>query len=107
MQPFRPVGPLFRWSPTPRTGSLTVLGIGCGDLDTATRNPPSVHGPEPAREDDRRIATREDEDRPPTPEEQGKDPAAMQRGRMGGLKGAAARAESRKRRRKDMNERVP
>ena len=37
MQPFRPVGRLFRWSPTPRTGSLTVLGSGCGDLDTATR----------------------------------------------------------------------
>lgn len=40
------------------------------------------------------IATGEDEDRVPTPEEQGKDPAAVYLGRLGGLKGGRARAES-------------
>jgi hypothetical protein len=39
------------------------------------------------------IASGEAEDREPTPEEQGKDPAAVQRGRLGGLKGGKARAE--------------
>jgi len=38
------------------------------------------------------IATGQVEDRPPTPEEQGKDPAAVERGRLGGLKGGKARA---------------
>lgn len=38
------------------------------------------------------IATGEVEDRPPTPEEQGKDPSAVNRGRLGGLKGGKARA---------------
>jgi hypothetical protein len=38
------------------------------------------------------IATGQIEDREPTPEEQGKDPVAVARGRVGGLKGGAARA---------------
>ena len=40
------------------------------------------------------IATGEVEDREPTPEEQGKDPAAVERGRLGGLKGGKARVDS-------------
>jgi hypothetical protein len=40
------------------------------------------------------IATGKIDDRGPTPEEQGKDPAAVSRGRLGGLKGGKARAES-------------
>lgn len=40
------------------------------------------------------IATGEVEDRELTPEEQGKDPAAVARGRLGGKKGGAARAEA-------------
>lgn len=40
------------------------------------------------------IATGQVEDRPPTPEDEGKDPAAVRRGRLGGLKGGKARAES-------------
>ena len=39
------------------------------------------------------IATGSVEDRPPTPEEEGKDPAAVERGRLGGLKGGRARAD--------------
>lgn len=39
------------------------------------------------------IASGEVEDRQPTPEEQGKDPAAVQRGRLGGLKGGKSRSE--------------
>lgn len=38
------------------------------------------------------VATGEIEDRGQTPEEQGKDPAAVERGRLGGLKGGKARA---------------
>ena len=33
--------------------------------------------------------TNQVEDREPTPGEQGKDPAAVERGRLGGVKGAA------------------
>lgn len=40
------------------------------------------------------IATGGVEDRSPTPEEQGKNPAAIQRGRLGGLIGGKARADS-------------
>jgi hypothetical protein len=36
--------------------------------------------------------TNQVEDREPTPEEQGKDPAAIERGRLGGVKGGSARA---------------
>jgi hypothetical protein len=39
-----------------------------------------------------RIATGEIEDRVPTPEEQGKSNVAVQRGRLGGLKGGKIRA---------------
>lgn len=39
------------------------------------------------------VATGEVEDRPPTPEEQGKDPAAVERGRLGGVKGGKSRAK--------------
>ena len=39
------------------------------------------------------IASGEVEDREPTPEEQGKDKGAVERGRLGGLKGGHARAE--------------
>jgi hypothetical protein len=39
------------------------------------------------------IATGQVEGRPPTPEEQGKDPAAVQRGRLGGLKGGKGEGE--------------
>lgn len=38
------------------------------------------------------IATGQKPDLDPTPEEQGKDPAAVERGRLGGLKGGKARA---------------
>jgi hypothetical protein len=38
------------------------------------------------------ILTGQVEDRAPTPEEQGKDPAAVERGRLGGVKGGKARA---------------
>jgi hypothetical protein len=38
------------------------------------------------------VATGEREDRAPTPEEEGKDPAAVERGRLGGIKGGKARA---------------
>ena len=38
------------------------------------------------------IATGQVEDRPPTPEEEGKDPAAVERGRLGGVRGGKARA---------------
>lgn len=38
------------------------------------------------------IATGEKPDRDPTPEEQGKDPAAVQRGKLGGVKGGKVRA---------------
>ena len=38
------------------------------------------------------IATGEASDRDPTPEQEGKDPAAVARGRLGGVKGGAARA---------------
>jgi hypothetical protein len=40
------------------------------------------------------IATGEASDRELTPEEEGKDPAAVERGRLGGLKGGKARAAS-------------
>jgi hypothetical protein len=40
------------------------------------------------------IATGQIGDREPTPEEQGKNPAAVALGRLGGLKGARARAEN-------------
>ena len=36
--------------------------------------------------------TNQVEDREPTPEEQGKDPAAIERGRLGEVKGGSARA---------------
>jgi hypothetical protein len=39
------------------------------------------------------IASGEVEDREPSPEEQGKDPVAVERGRLGGIKGGKARAE--------------
>ena len=39
------------------------------------------------------IASGEVEDREPTPEEQGKDRHAVERGRIGGLKGGNARAK--------------
>jgi hypothetical protein len=39
------------------------------------------------------IATGERDDHEPTPEEQGKDPKAVERGRLGGVKGGRARAE--------------
>jgi hypothetical protein len=38
------------------------------------------------------IASGQVEDREPTPEEQGKDPAAIERGRLGGVKGGSAGA---------------
>jgi hypothetical protein len=40
------------------------------------------------------IATGQVEDREPTPEEQGKNPAAVALGRLGGIKGGKARADS-------------
>ncbi len=40
------------------------------------------------------VATGQIEDREPTPEEQGKDPVAVQRGKLGGVKGGNARAAS-------------
>jgi hypothetical protein len=46
------------------------------------------------------IATGQVEDRAPTPEEQGKNPAAVALGRLGGVKGGAARAKKLSSRRK-------
>ena len=39
------------------------------------------------------IAFGQVEDQEPTPEEQGKDPAAVERGRLGGVKGGRARLQ--------------